>query len=92
MLAILFNIFLKKWLSIIMARSLWKGPSVNFRSLFKRNKIYTRSSFILPQFVGKTFGIHNGKFFLQVKISEQMIGHKFGEFASTRRKTKHKIK
>jgi len=75
-----------------MARSLWKGPSVNFRSLYKRKKIYERSSFILPQFVGKTFRIHNGKLFLQVKIIEQMIGHKFGEFVSTRRKTKHKIK
>ncbi len=78
-----------------MARSVWKGPFVE-RSLLKkveeaRNsgknmviKTWTRRSTILPNFVGLTFGVHNGKKFIPVVVSDQMIGHKLGEFAPTR--------
>lgn len=76
-----------------MSRSIWKGPYVDPSCLInKSNKIWSRRSIILPQWVGKTFGIHNGKSFLNVVVTEQMIGHKFGEFASTRKKAVHKQK
>lgn len=78
-----------------MARSVWKGPFVEAHLLKKaekarasgRNeiiKIWSRRSVILPQFVGLTFGVYNGKNFLPVAVTEHMIGHKFGEFAPTR--------
>ena len=79
-----------------MARSLWKGPFVDGYLLKKadaarsgggRNeviKIWSRRSTILPQFVGLTFGVHNGHKHVPVAVSEEMIGHKFGEFAPTR--------
>jgi small subunit ribosomal protein S19 len=47
-------------------------------------KIWSRRSTILPQFVGLTFGVYNGKKFLPVLVTENMVGHKFGEFAPTR--------
>ena len=47
-------------------------------------KIWSRRSTILPQFVGLTFGIHNGRKHIPVLITEEMVGHKFGEFAPTR--------
>jgi small subunit ribosomal protein S19 len=52
-----------------------------------RNEIirtWSRRSTILPQFVGLTFGVHNGNKFIPVLVTEQMVGHKFGEFAPTR--------
>jgi small subunit ribosomal protein S19 len=78
-----------------MARSVWKGPFVDGFLLRKaeaarnagRNeiiKIWSRRSTILPQFVGLTFGVHNGQKFLPVLVNENMVGHKFGEFAPTR--------
>ncbi len=78
-----------------MARSVWKGPFVDGYLLKKadaaraasRNqviKIWSRRSTILPQFVGLTFGVYNGKKFIPVSVNEDMIGHKFGEFAPTR--------
>ncbi|MEL6218613.1 MAG: 30S ribosomal protein S19 [Pseudomonadota bacterium] len=78
-----------------MSRSVWKGPFVDPYVLKKaakaaesgRNdviKIWSRRSTILPQFVGLTFGVHNGKKHIPVAVSEEMIGHKFGEFAPTR--------
>lgn len=78
-----------------MARSVWKGPFVDGYLLKKadqargasRNQIiktWSRRSTILPQFVGLTFGVYNGKKFIPVSINEDMIGHKFGEFAPTR--------
>ena len=78
-----------------MTRSVWKGPFVDPYVLKKaakvreggRNeviKIWSRRSTILPQFVGLTFGVHNGKKHVPVSVSEEMIGHKFGEFAPTR--------
>jgi small subunit ribosomal protein S19 len=47
-------------------------------------KIWSRRSTILPQFVGLTFGVHNGNKHVPVSVSEDMVGHKFGEFAPTR--------
>ncbi len=78
-----------------MTRSVWKGPFFDGYLLKKaekvresgRNdviKIWSRRSTILPQFVGLTFGVHNGKKHIPVLVSEDMIGHKFGEFAPTR--------
>ncbi|MDI9408677.1 MAG: 30S ribosomal protein S19 [Candidatus Pacebacteria bacterium] len=78
-----------------MTRSVWKGPFVDGYLLKKsekqresgRNeviKIWSRRSTILPQFVGQTFGVHNGHKFIPVLVNENMIGHKFGEFAPTR--------
>ncbi|MDR0552826.1 MAG: 30S ribosomal protein S19 [Holosporales bacterium] len=78
-----------------MSRSVWKGPFFE-RYLLKKAeaakasgrsdviKIWTRRSTILPQFVGVTFGVHNGKKFVPVSVTENMVGHKFGEFAPTR--------
>ncbi len=78
-----------------MARSVWKGPFVDGYLLKKaevsrgsgRNdviKTWSRRSTILPQFVGLTFGVHNGRKFVPVLVTENMIGHKFGEFSPTR--------
>ena len=78
-----------------MPRSVWKGPFVDGYLLKKaeetrssgRNtviKTWSRRSTILPQFVGLTFGVHNGKKFIPVLVTEDMIGHKFGEFSPSR--------
>ena len=78
-----------------MVRSIWKGPFVDGFILKKAEKartsgrkdivkIWSRRSTILPQFVGITFGVHNGNKHVPVVITEDMIGHKFGEFAPTR--------
>jgi small subunit ribosomal protein S19 len=78
-----------------VARSVWKGPFVDGYLLKKaetvrgsgRNeviKIWSRRSTILPQFVGLTFGVHNGHKHVPVMVTENMVGHKFGEFAPTR--------
>lgn len=78
-----------------MSRSVWKGPFVDGYLLKKadaaRNsgkhqiiKTWSRRSTILPQFSGLTFGVYNGKKFIPVAVNEDMIGHKFGEFAPTR--------
>ena len=78
-----------------MARSIWKGPFVE-ESLIKkveREKInpsrkpiktWSRKSTIIPDFIGVGFLIYNGKKFIPITISEDMVGHKFGEFAPTR--------
>ena len=78
-----------------MTRSVWKGPFVELSLLKKAEeaqdaggskpiKTWSRRSTILPQFVGLTFGVHNGKKHIPVNVSEEMIGHKLGEFAPTR--------
>jgi len=78
-----------------MARSLWKGPFIDRHLLKKietarnagKNMIiqtWSRRSTILPQMVGLTFGVHNGKKFIPVLVTDQMIGHKLGEFSPTR--------
>ncbi len=78
-----------------MPRSVWKGPFVDGYLLKKAEKVrgsrrnevirtWSRRSTILPQFVGMTFGVHNGRKFVPVMVTEDMIGHKFGEFSPTR--------
>ena len=78
-----------------MARSLKKGPYIDFRLRKKVDeandsgskgviKTWSRRSMISPDFVGHTFGVHNGNKFIPVSVSEEMVGHKFGEFAPTR--------
>ena len=78
-----------------MARSVWKGPFVDAYVLRKAEKareagksdvikIWSRRSTILPQFVGLTFGVYNGQKHVPVQVSEEMVGHKFGEFSPTR--------
>lgn len=78
-----------------MARSVKKGPYVQESLMRKidvdsepvRNKViktWSRRSTIIPEFVGLTFAVHNGKKFVPVFVSENMVGHKLGEFAPTR--------
>ena len=78
-----------------MSRSIWKGPFVDGHLLRKaeiareagRNdviKTWSRRSTILPQFVGLTFGVYNGQKFIPVLVTENMVGHKLGEFSPTR--------
>ncbi len=78
-----------------MTRSVWKGPFVDGYLLKKADKVSTsgrkeviktwsRRSTIMPQFVGLTFGVHNGNKFIPVNVTEDMVGHKFGEFSPTR--------
>lgn len=79
-----------------MARSLKKGPFVDeklYRKAEKMNqsgskrpiKTWSRRSMVLPEFVGHNFSVHNGKEFIAVFITENMVGHRLGEFAPTRR-------
>ena len=78
-----------------MTRSVWKGPFVHPSLLIKIDKLkdapnkkpiktWSRNSTIIPDFVGHSFMIHNGKSFIPITISEEMVGHKLGEFAPTR--------
>jgi len=78
-----------------MSRSVWKGPFVDPSLLKKVEKLkdqsnkppiktWSRKSTIIPEFVGHSFLIHNGKKFIPIKISEEMVGHKLGEFSPTR--------
>lgn len=83
-----------------MARSLKKGPYVEWKLLDKIDRLndagskkpiktWSRRSTITPDFVGHTFNVHNGKTFLPVFVTENMVGHKLGEFAPTRIFKKH---
>ncbi len=83
-----------------MARSAWKGPFFDGYLLKKaekarasgRNEViktWSRRSTILPMFIGLTFGVYNGQKFIPVLVTENMIGHKFGEFAPTRQFIQH---
>jgi small subunit ribosomal protein S19 len=75
-----------------MSRSSSKGPYIDPRLLEKVSKkkgngpikIYARSSQIAPDFVGTNFEVYNGKKFINVYVTEDMVGHRFGEFAPTR--------
>ena len=78
-----------------MTRSVWKGPFVEERLIKKAEKqknesgkkpikTWSRKSTIIPDFVGVSFLIYNGKKFIPITVSEDMVGHKFGEFAPTR--------
>lgn len=75
-----------------MARSKWKSPYVDTHFIFGDSKMNsrTRASTILPSFIGKTFYIHNGKKSVSIRVTAFMIGHKFGEFAQTRKICKYK--
>ena len=83
-----------------MARSLRKGPFVD--PSLQRNvdrvtrsgskqviRTWSRRSMITPEFVGMTFHVHNGKLFMHVFVTENMVGHRLGEFAPTRKQTSH---
>lgn len=82
-----------------MARSLKKGPYIDPRVLKKLEgrkvgdksviKTWSRSCTISPEMVGFTFGVHNGRDFLSVFVTEEMVGHKLGEFSPTRKFSRH---
>lgn len=82
-----------------MSRSLKKGPYVDQRLLAKVAKVkvgdktviktWSRSATIVPEMVGFTFGVHNGKTHLAVAVVENMVGHKLGEFSQTRKFVRH---
>ena len=78
-----------------MTRSVWKGPFVDITLMKKAEKLsqsgrkevlktWSRRSTIIPEFVGLTFGVYNGQKFVPVLVTENMVGHKFGEFSPTR--------
>jgi small subunit ribosomal protein S19 len=82
-----------------MSRSLKKGPYVDPRVLKKLEgkklgdrtiiKTWSRACTISPEMIGFTFGVHNGKDFISVFVSEEMVGHKLGEFSPTRKFSRH---
>lgn len=82
-----------------MGRSLKKGPYVDPKLIKKLSglkpggktviKTWSRASEISPEMVGFTFGVHNGKDFISVTVTEEMVGHRLGEFSLTRKFTKH---
>jgi small subunit ribosomal protein S19 len=89
-----------------MSRSKWKGPFLNLKiNAVKKSKfvekqneynkekiIANRSSEIVPSVLGLTFNVHNGKNYIEVNVTDNMIGHKFGEFSLTRAKFSFKKK
>ncbi len=86
-----------------MARSLKKGAYIDFRLEKKINmmqesgkksviKTWSRRSMISPDFIGFTFAVHNGNKFIPIYITENMVGHKLGEFAPTRNFRSHPVK
>lgn len=86
-----------------MARSIKKGPFVDehvYKKVVVLNnegkksviKTWSRRSTILPEFIGHTFAVHNGRKFVPVYVSENMVGHKLGEFSPTRTYRGHKEK
>lgn len=82
-----------------MTRSIKKGPYIDPKLLKKISKIksednitiktWSRDSQISPEMVGYTFGVHNGRDFIPVKVAEEMVGHRLGEFSPTRKFVKH---
>lgn len=83
-----------------MARSLKKGPFADKSLMAKAARVaasgkkeviktWSRRSTIYPEFIGQTFAVHNGKEFIPVYVTEEMVGHKLGEFALTRKFTGH---
>ncbi|MBI2055672.1 MAG: 30S ribosomal protein S19 [Candidatus Sungbacteria bacterium] len=82
-----------------MARSLKKGPYIH-PSILKHMarvrpgdktiiKTWARGSTITPEMIGHTFGVHNGRIFVEVRITEEMVGHRLGEFSPTRKFVRH---
>jgi small subunit ribosomal protein S19 len=82
-----------------MSRSLKKGPFVDPKLLAKAKnlksgdatviKTWSRASTIYPEMVGKRFGVHNGRTHVEIFVTEDMVGHKLGEFAPTRKFVRH---
>ena len=82
-----------------MSRSTKKGPYIDAKLLKKISKVapdgknpiktWARASEISPEMVGHVFLVHNGKLFMEVRVTEDMIGHRLGEFSPTRRFVKH---
>ncbi len=82
-----------------MSRSLYKGPYVNEKILKKITgkkpedtgliKVWDRASMISPEMVGFTFGVHNGKTHISVFVTEEMVGHRLGEFSPTKKFIRH---
>lgn len=82
-----------------MSRSLKKGPYLDQKLLKKLKKIernnpepiktWSRRSTITPEMIGYVFSVHNGKDFIRVQVSEEMVGHKLGEFSPTTKFTRH---
>ncbi len=82
-----------------MPRSLKKGPYIDPKLIKKINKLkagsntviktWSRRSTISPEMVGFVFGVHNGKDFINVNVTEEMVGHKLGEFSPTRKFVRH---
>lgn len=82
-----------------MSRSIKKGPYVDIKLLKKISKLkagdkaviktWSRASSITPEMVGFTFGVHNGKQHISVFVTEDMVGHKLGEFSPTRKFVRH---
>ncbi|MFA6131131.1 MAG: 30S ribosomal protein S19 [Patescibacteria group bacterium] len=82
-----------------MSRSLKKGPFIDAKLMEKVSKLrvgdktvvktWARASTITPEMVGFTFAVHNGRNFIQVRVEENMVGHKLGEFSATRKFFRH---
>ncbi len=82
-----------------MSRSLKKGPFIDFKLARKLDRLspedrtivktWARSSTIAPEFVGRTIAVHNGRVHVPVFITENMVGHKLGEFSPTRKFRRH---
>lgn len=82
-----------------MARSLKKGPFVDQKLLEKIKKLkpgpketiktWSRSCTVSPEMIGLTFGVHNGREFIPVKVTEDMVGHRLGEFSPTTKFSRH---
>jgi len=82
-----------------MSRSLKKGPYVDYRLIKKLKKLrqgdrtviktWSRACVVAPEMIGFTFGVHNGKLHVPVFITDEMVGHKLGEFAPTRKFSRH---
>lgn len=82
-----------------MSRSLKKGPYIPPKLLKKIEgkdpkhtpviNTWYRAATIMPEMIGFTFGVHNGKIFISVKVTEEMVGHRLGEFSLTRKFVKH---
>lgn len=82
-----------------MSKSLKKGPNIDERLLAKLKdlkadsapviKTWSRAAVIMPEMIGFIFGVHNGKDFIQVRITEEMVGHKLGEFSPTTKFGRH---
>ena len=80
-----------------MSRSKWKGPYIDINGVdkmhgLKKDYITSRNTTIVPKFVESTFKVYNGHKFNEIHVTEEMIGHKFGEFSTTRKRFSFKKK